>query len=160
MALGARAPADSSVPGRAPHKAGGRAAARRAGSFGAPSARGPLRDRWARGWTKRPAATSLCSRSRACGTAKPLRPLLPAGSIWRRCGREPRRLRRPEPRFFLRSQPALALALALALGLSRPAAASPAPLPLAGCRPPTRAFTGSRKFGLLRGNFSSPTLPA
>lgn len=154
MALGARALAESSVPGRAPHKAGGRAAARQAGSLGAPSARRSLRACRARGWTKRPAAAGLCSCSPACGTAEPLRPLPPLRSIWRRCGGEPRRLRSTEPRFFLRVQPALAL------GLSRPPAPSPTPLPLTGRRPPTRAFAGSRKFGLLRGNFSGPTLPA
>lgn len=133
---------------------GGRAAARRAGSLGAPSARGSLRARWARDWTKRPAAADRCSRSRACGTAEPLRPLRLAGSIWQRCGREPRRLRRPEPSSFLRDKPALAL------GLSEPAARSPELLALTGGRPLTPAFAGSRKFGLLRGNFSGPTLPA
>lgn len=144
-------------PGRMQHKAGGRASGQQRGKPAPsplPRHAGSLRVRWALGWTKQPAAAGSCSRSRVWDTAEPLRPLPPAGSIWRRWGREPRLLLRPEPRLFQRAQPALAL------GVSRPPAPNPAPLPLAGRRPPTRAFAGSTKFGLLRGNFSGPTLPA
>lgn len=82
---------------------GGRAAARRAGSLALPPHARSVRASWALRWTKQPAEPGIQSRSRAWGTAEPLRPLPPAGGIWLRWGREPRLLLRPEPRFFQRA---------------------------------------------------------
>lgn len=145
MTLWCSSAAGSSVPGRILHKAGARAGGRRRGE----SAGWALSALWlGPGWTKASPAAALrgLGHGGASSSFSADRELLEAlkpraavcgGALQRSCSRR-----------------------ALALVQSQPPAWSSALLRLANRRPPTRAFAGSRKFGLLRGNFSGPTLPA
>lgn len=140
--------AGSSVPERILHKAGARAGGRRCRE----SAGWALSALWlGPGWTKASPVAVLrgLGHGGASSSSPADRELLEA--LRRRaavCGGAGSLAAHPE------FQPHLALVL------SQPPARSSAPLRLPDRRPPTRAFAGSRKFGLLRGNFSGPTLPA